>query len=234
MDQFFIAVNQWMSGQGALAFLGCFLWGMISVALSPCHMASIPLVVSYVAGQNRLLEPREAARYAVVFTVGLFITIAAIGVVCALLGRMLGDVSPYWTIAVGLLLLWVACDMMGVPICRMPGANLGRFQLRGLWGALVLGLSYGILSGSCTFGFIAPILAVITVQGKIVTGVGYILSFGMGHCLPIAVAGSFTALIRRIMENGAFQQRTEWFRRAAGGAIAVLGVYFILRPFFFS
>ncbi|SMC25700.1 cytochrome c-type biogenesis protein [Desulfacinum hydrothermale DSM 13146] len=234
MDTFFLAVNQWMNAQGALAFLGCFLWGMVAVALSPCHMASIPLVVSYVAGQKRLLQPREAARYAVVFTVGLFITIAAIGAVCAMLGRMLGDVGPYWTILVGLVLLWVACDMMGVPGCRLPGSRLGRLRLRGMWGALVLGLSYGVLSGSCTFGFIAPILAVITIQKKVLTGLGYILFFGLGHCLPIAVAGSFTAFIRKVMANGAFQQGSEWLRRAAGGAIAVLGVYFMVRPFLSS
>ena len=126
---------------------------MVSVLFSPCHLASIPLIVGYVAGQDRLVEGRQAALYAGLFTFGLFLTIAAIGVICALLGRMLGDVGPYWTIVVGLILL-----------CMSMGGNLmGRFKLRGMGGAFMLGLAYGVLSGSCTFGFIAPILAVITV-----------------------------------------------------------------------
>jgi cytochrome c-type biogenesis protein len=214
-----------------LAALGCFLWGVVSVLFSPCHLASIPLIVGYVAGQDRLVEGRQAALYAGLFTTGLFLTIAAIGVICALLGRMLGDVGPYWTIVVGLILIWVAMDMLGVAQCSMGGNLMGRFKLRGMGGAFVLGLAYGVLSGSCTFGFIAPILAVITVQEKIATGILLITLFGLGHCIPIVIAGSSTALVRRLMANASWQRGGTAFRRIAGILIGLMGIYFIARPF---
>ncbi|ABW68690.1 cytochrome c biogenesis CcdA family protein [Desulfosudis oleivorans] len=231
IQAFLIAINEWMAGGIGIAALGCFLWGMVSVALSPCHMASIPLIVSYVAGQERGLRPRSAAFYAAAFTVGLFITIAVVGIACALLGRMLGDVGPWWTLLVGAILIWVALDMLGVKACSMSGTLMARLRVRGMTGAFALGLAYGVLSGSCTFGFIAPILAVITIQEKIATGILFITLFGIGHCIPIAVAGSSTALVRRVLENSRFQQSGIWFRRLAGVAIFVLGGYFIVRPF---
>lgn len=231
MDQFLILIHQWMGSGLALAALGCFLWGMVSVLFSPCHLASIPLIVGYVAGQDKLVEGRQAALYAGLFTFGLFLTIAAIGVICALLGRMLGDVGPYWTIVVGLILLWVAMDMLGVSKCSMGGNLMGRFKLRGMGGAFVLGLAYGILSGSCTFGFIAPILAIITVQEKIMTGIMLIVLFGIGHCIPIVIAGSSTALVRRLMANASWQRGGTAFRRLAGILIGLMGIYFIARPF---
>lgn len=232
MDQIFLAVNSWM-GQGLLlGGLGCFLWGMISVLFSPCHLASIPLIVGYVGGQNHLIEGRKATLYAVVFTTGLFITIAAIGVICSLLGRMLGDVGSYWTIAVGLILLWVALDMLGVAKCSLPGGGLmAKFTLKGLIGAFILGLAYGILSGSCTFGFIAPILAIISVQETFVAGVFFIILFGIGHCLPIAAAGSSTAMVKRMLANSSWQSSGRVVRRMAGSMIALLGIYFIVQPF---
>ena len=230
----FLTVNEWIISGTAIAALGCFLWGIISVLFSPCHLASIPLMVSYVAGQEKAVSGRHAARYAVLFTVGLFITIALVGIICALLGRMLGEVGPYWTILVGAVLVWVALDMLGVKACSMSGSALSRFSLRGLWGALALGLAYGILSGSCTFGFIAPILALITIQQKIVTGILFIVLFGIGHCVPIAVAGSSTALVKHVLENGPFQQASVWFQRLAGTMIGVFGIYLILRPFLFA
>lgn len=231
MDQALILINQWMESGVGLAALGCFLWGVVSVLFSPCHLASIPLIVGYVAGQDRLVEGRQAAVYAGLFTTGLFITIAVIGVICALLGRMLGDVGPYWTIVVGLILVWVALDMLGVATCSMTGNMVGRFKLRGMGGALVLGLAYGVLSGSCTFGFIAPILAVITVQEKIATGVLLIVLFGLGHCIPIVIAGSSTALVRRLMANASWQRGGTAFRRMAGILIGLMGLYFMARPF---
>jgi len=197
---------------------------------SPCHLASIPLIVSYVAGQNQIVAGKKAALYAVVFTLGLFITIAVIGVICAMLGRMLGDVGPYMSIAVGAILVWVSLDILGVAKCSMSSGLMAKIKVKGLFGALVLGLAYGVLSGSCTFGFIAPILAIITVQQKILTGIVFILLFGIGHCIPIALAGSSTALVKRFLANSAWQQGSGIFRKLAGVCIGALGIYFISQP----
>ncbi|MCK8601863.1 hypothetical protein K1V27_09155 [Syntrophobacteraceae bacterium DRH4] len=101
----------------------------------------------------------------------------------------LGDVGSYWTILVGIILIWVAFDMIGLAKCSMGGSLLGRIEIKGLPGAFALGLAYGILSGSCTFGFVAPILAIITIQQKMITGVFFLALFGIGHSTPIAVAG---------------------------------------------
>ncbi len=231
MESILLTVNEWMTAGTSLAALGCFLWGIISVALSPCHMASIPLIVTYVAGQDKALKARHAAYYAAVFTIGLFITIALVGIVCSLLGRMLGEVGPYWTILVGAILIWVALDMLGIAWCSMSSGLLGRIKIKGLLGAFLLGLAYGVLSGSCTFGFIAPILAIITIQQKIVTGLIFIVLFGIGHCIPIAIAGSSTATVKRLLESSSFYEGGLWFRRCAGVGIGLLGIYFIVRPF---
>jgi cytochrome c-type biogenesis protein len=114
----------------------------------------------------------------------------------------------------------------------MSGAALSRLRVTGLRGAFVLGLSYGILSGSCTFGFIAPILAIITIQERVAVGILFILLFATGHCLPIVIAGSSGAAVRRLMENSTWQNGGRWFKKAAGAAIMVLAVYFVLNPFF--
>ncbi|MFO8048400.1 MAG: cytochrome c biogenesis protein CcdA [Desulfosudaceae bacterium] len=219
-----------MSGSLAVAAVGAFAWGMISVLLSPCHLASIPLIIAYVGGQQTALRPKRAGWYAGAFSLGLFITIAAVGIICALLGRMLGDVGVWLQVAVGVVLIWVALGMMGVQACTMSGGLLYRLKLRGIHGAFGLGLAYGILSGSCTFGFIAPILAIVTVQQEIFAGSVMMLLFALGHCLPIVFAGSSAAAVRRLTESAAWQGAGTWFRKGAGAVIGLLGVYFIVSP----
>jgi cytochrome c-type biogenesis protein len=232
LDTIFLTINNWIVAESAIAGIGSFLWGMVSVLFSPCHLASIPLIIAYVGGQQQILGSRQAAYYSVAFTSGLFVTIALIGILCAILGRMLGDIGNYWQILVGLVLVWVALGMFGVESCSMSGSLLYRLNLKGIFGALVLGLAYGVLSGSCTFGFIAPILAIITVQQKIASGVILILLFAIGHCLPIVVAGSSAAMVKGVLENSRWQGATQWFRKGAGVVIIGLAVYFIVNPFF--
>ena len=230
-DQFLLIVNEWMAGGVGLAGLGAFLWGMVSVLFSPCHVASIPLFVAYVAGQEAAVNPGKASWYAGAFTVGLFITITVVGIGCALLGRILGDVGVWWHVLVGAGLIWVALGMMGIEACSMTGTLLYQMKLKGIAGAFVLGLSYGVLSGSCTFGFIAPILAIVTVQQQPISGSVMMVFFAFGHCLPIMVAGSSAALVRKIMENRVWMGTGAYFRKSAGVIIALLGIYFVVNPF---
>ena len=132
LEAFFLTVSEWIQGGVGIAALGCFMWGMVSVIFSPCHLASIPLIVAYVGGQAALLKPRQAAFYSMAFTLGLFIAIALIGIICAWLGRMLGDVGNGWQILVGLVLIWVALGMLGVEKFTLNGNLLHKFNLRGV------------------------------------------------------------------------------------------------------
>lgn len=230
LESIFITVNQWIGAGPAVAAAGCFIWGAVSVLFSPCHLASIPLIVAYVGGQEAAVKPRQAAWYAGAFSLGLFITIAAVGLVSVALGRMLGDIGIFWQVLVGAILVWVALGMLGFEKCSMSGSLLHRIRVQGLGGSFILGLAYGVLSGTCTFGFIAPILAIITVQNQVATGVLFIVLFGVGHCIPIAVAGSSTAAVKRLLQSGGWQGAGMWFRKGAGVVIAMLGVWFILTP----
>lgn len=226
-----LAINAWMSGGGVLAYAGSFGWGMVSVLLSPCHMASIPLLIAYVAGQKMIPPPRLAARFAVCFAAGLFITIMVVGLVCSLAGRMLGDVGPWWQAAVGMVLLWVAWTLSQPPQCSASGSVLARFQMQGSRGAFVLGLAYGFLSGVCTFGFIAPILGMITMQEKMATGIVMLVLFGIGHCLPLIVCGIFSARTMGLLHSHAGQKMVLTMRKLAAVVIAGLGGYFAVVPF---
>ena len=194
-------------------------------------MASIPLLIAYVAGQHRILPPRIAAGYAVLFATGLFLSIVIIGTVCVLLGRMLGDIGPYWQIGVGLLLVWVGYTFLRPAACSTTGGVMQRFQVKGLTGAFLLGLAYGFLSGVCTFGFIAPILGIITLQNAIVYGFFMLVLFATGHCLPLVAAGIFSARVMEVMNNLAWQKGLLIMRKSAGVVIIGLGCYFIVIPF---
>ena len=231
METILLSITEWLQASPAAALPAAFLWGMVSVLLSPCHLASIPLLIAYVAGQRLIPPPRQAARFAVLFALGIFITIMTVGLLCALAGRMLGAIGPWWQAAVGILLLWVAWTLFKPPQCSATGNILARFHIQGAAGAFILGLAYGILSGVCTFGFIAPILGLITLQKEIATGVAMLVLFAIGHCLPLVICGVFSARTMELLHSHAGLRTVAVMRKLAAVVMAGLGAYFLSLPF---
>lgn len=75
-----------------MAILASFAWGILSILLSPCHLASIPLIIGYLNGQekNNVWISFKLSTY---FTVGILLMMGIIGLITGLLGKMLGDVG---------------------------------------------------------------------------------------------------------------------------------------------
>lgn len=95
MSGFLDTLTQALEGAPLVALGAALLWGVLSVILSPCHLASIPLLVGYIAGQG-LVKPRRAFILSTLFALGLLLVIALIGVITAALGRIVGDLGG-WT-----------------------------------------------------------------------------------------------------------------------------------------
>lgn len=229
LENLLITINDFIQDEFWLSMLGCFAWGIVSTLLSPCHLASIPLLVCYVAGQPVSTKPRRAAGYAVCFSGGLFAAVFCVGGVCAAAGRMLGDVPGFVYALTGLVLLAAGLrTMLVMRSCNMDYSRLFRWNFTGFGGAFLMGLLYGLLAGACTFGFLAPMLGVIFLEGKMALGVVMIVVFGLGHCLPIVLAGCGIG----VLETKNYARFGPPARRIAGALVAIFGACFIAQGFF--
>jgi len=157
------------------------------------------------------------------FAVGILITIAGIGVITAMAGRMLGDVGRYGNYFVAVIFFVVGLHLLGV--IPMPGSGPGQVNMkrRGLLAAFILGLVFGIALGPCTFAYMAPMLAVTFKLANTAPlyGASLLLAYGVGHCAVIVVAGTFTEVVQRFLN---------WNEKSKGVAVvkAVCGVLVIL------
>jgi cytochrome c-type biogenesis protein len=94
LENIFDTLYTALYGNPAIALLASFLWGIASVLLSPCHLSSIPLVIAVLIGK-RTLTLKQTFRLSLVFSIGVLVSIAIIGIITALLGRMLGDLGNH-------------------------------------------------------------------------------------------------------------------------------------------
>ena len=108
----FAQLGSAVEGAPGIALGAAFVWGLLSIILSPCHLASIPLIVAFV-GQRGQTSTRDAFWLSALFATGILITIAAIGMVTAALGRMLGDVGGWANYIVAAIFLVIGLHLLG-------------------------------------------------------------------------------------------------------------------------
>ncbi len=228
LHDIFVSLTAAVEGSPAVAIGASLAWGILSILLSPCHLASIPLIVGFIGGQG-LLPPRRAFRMATAFAVGILITIAAIGVVTAAAGRIAGDIGPAGNYLVAGVFFLVGLHLLDV--IPMPGSGPGQAKARGrgVRAAFVLGLVFGIALGPCTFAFMAPMLAVTfkVAHDNLLFGALLLAAYGVGHCAVIVLAGSSTELVQRYLAWSERSHGTVILRRVCGVLVLVAGVYMI-------
>ena len=221
MDAIFTWLSDAMTGAPWLAVVAAAGWGVASLVLSPCHLASIPLIVGFIA-ERKDTTPRQAFGYALLFALGILISIAAVGGLTAAAGRMLGDVGPWANYAVAVVLLLVGLHLLNIlPLPWERGLSLPRFQGRAA--ALLLGLIFGVALGPCTFAYLAPILGVIFGVARTQPGfaVLLLLAYGIGHCVLIVAAGVSAEKVQQVLDWNGSSGGAKWLRRTCG--LLVLG-----------
>jgi cytochrome c-type biogenesis protein len=228
MDSLFTSLSHAVQGAPGLALAAAFAWGMASLLLSPCHLASIPLVVGFVNGQ-RQTTPARGAAIAGLFSLGLITTIGVIGGVTAAAGRLMGQVGPWANYVVAAVFFVVGLSLLDVLPLGWSAPDSTRFRGRGLLAGFALGLIFGIALGPCTFAYMAPMLGItFAVAGShALYGVLLIAAYGIGHCSIIVLAGASTSWVGRYLRWTDASRGAAYLRYASGLLVLAGGVYLI-------
>jgi len=228
-----LTIFEWLSNsmQSSLmiALTASLLWGMLSILLSPCHLASIPLIIAFIGEQGKL-STKRAFWLAASFSLGILTTIAAIGLITGLLGRMLGDIGSYGNYIVAIIFFIIGLHLLEVIQLPFLGkTNQPAFQKKGLLAAFGLGFIFGIALGPCTFAYMAPMLGIVfTVSAtQFFYGVLLLLFYGIGHCSVIIIAGTFTEIVQKYLNWNEKSKGTVLIKKTCGILIILGGMYLI-------
>ena len=228
MQELFTQLTRAVEGAWVVAVAASFVWGVLSILLSPCHLASIPLIVGFIDGQGKITTKR-AFLISTLFAVGILLTIGLIGVVTAGMGRIMGDVGRYGNYFVAIVFFAVGLYLLDVVPMPIPAPNAARMQRKGLLAAFALGLLFGIALGPCTFAYMAPMLAVTfkLASTNVTYGVVLLLMYGIGHCGVIVLAGTCTQLVQRYMNWNERSGGAVLLKRLCGVLVLLAGLYMI-------
>ncbi|HKY04320.1 MAG TPA: cytochrome c biogenesis protein CcdA, partial [Blastocatellia bacterium] len=211
-----------------------FLAGL-ALNLTPCVYPIIPITIGFFVNQGAgqgTPRLRRTFSMALMYVVGMAVTYSILGVIASMTEGLFGAAlqNPVVLIALAGVMVGLALSMFGVYEFRVPEA-LNRFANKstqsttGLVGALVMGLTMGIVAAPCIGPFVIGLLVHVGAKGDPVYGflLFFVLALGLG--LPYLFLGTFSGAIKSLPRSG------EWMvtvRKVFGLVLIGMALYFLM------
>lgn len=203
-----------------------FLAGLVT-SLTPCMLSMLPITVGYIGGyesEGRL----QAATQSSWFALGLATTLAALGILATTIGKVYGQIGLGLPIIVSLVAIAMGLNLLEILPLRFPtlGATdwINDDLPRGVRSYL-LGLTFGLVASPCSTPVLATLLTWVATTQDFVVGGGLLIAYALGYVLPLVIAGTFTASIKKILE---LRRWSSWINPLSGALLLGFGLFSLL------
>ena len=210
----------------AFTFVFIFLMGL-ALNLTPCIYPLIPITISYFGGQAGGRTGRVFG-LALLYVLGMSITYSALGLVAAMTGSLFGAAlqNPVVVIFIAAILAALALSMFGLWEIRLPmflATRTGSAK-QGYAGAVVMGLTMGLVAAPCIGPFVLGLLTYVGQMGKPLLGFLMFFTLAWGIGLPFLVLGTISGSIARLPRSGSWMI---WVRKIFGFILVAMTFYFL-------
>lgn len=228
-------ISESLAEQGlVVTLLGIFLAGL-ALNATPCVYPIIPITIGFFVNQSAAAggSPRLRRSFllAALYVLGMALTYSTLGLVASLSGGILGAAlqSPYVLIGLALLMVALALSMFGVYEFKVPEA-VNRFATKstestsGLVGALVMGLTMGIVAAPCIGPFVVALLTFAAQAPPVFAfTMFFVLALGLG--LPYLILGTFSSSLKTLPRSGLWMVTV---RKVFGVILIGMALYFLM------
>jgi len=215
-----------------LSHLGWVSIGIIFTAglltsLTPCMLSMLPITIGYIGGyetKNRW----QAAAQSTWFALGLATTLAALGIVAALVGKVYGQVGIGLPIFVSIIAILMGLNLLEALPLQLPSFGGMDWISKDFPPALrsySIGLTFGLVASPCSTPVLATLLAWIATTQNTILGGALLLAYTAGYVTPLILAGTFTASIKKLLE---LRQWSGWITPLSGALLVGFGVFSLL------
>ncbi|MBI3320503.1 MAG: thioredoxin family protein [Candidatus Omnitrophica bacterium] len=219
----------WAAGPEAVTagrFVLAFLAGL-ALNLTPCVYPLIPVTISFFVGQSRQQVGRSAW-LAACYVAGLAVTYSALGLAASLTGGMLGAAlqQPAVVVMVAVVMVAMGLGLCGLFELRVPAWLNERFgsARAGTVGALIMGLTVGIIAAPCLGPFVLGLLLYVGQLGRPIVGFWLFFSLALGLGTPYLLLGIFANQLHRLPKSGVW---LVWVKQVLGCMLFGVALYLI-------
>jgi len=205
-----------------VTFIAVFIAGLLT-SISPCILSMIPVMVGYIGGYGQLTKIKGFF-LSLSFVLGMSLTFALLGIAAVVFSTIFGKVGALWYLIIGGISILMGLNLWQVWQMRLPGLKIVPPRLGGFLGAFLVGLFFGIVASPCATPVLVAILAMVTSTSNISLGGLLLFVYGLGHGVPLLLAGTFTGFVKGIKT---FQKNAQYINYISGAVLVIIGLYFI-------
>ena len=206
-----------------------FVAGLLT-SLTPCMLSMLPLTIGYIGGyeaKSRL----QAAVQSTWFALGLATTLAGLGILAAVVGRVYGQVGFGLPIIVSILAIIMGLNLLEALPLQLPnsvGLEWISNELPEGVRSYLIGLTFGLAASPCSTPVLATLLGWVATTQDLILGGVLLLSYTAGYAAPLVLAGTFTASLKRLLD---LRRWSGWITPASGALLVGFGVFSLLFRF---
>jgi thiol:disulfide interchange protein DsbD len=199
----------------------------LGVTLTPCVYPIIPVTVTYFQQQGG--SKARAVPLALAYGSGIVFMYTALGLVMAQLGKDLGAVlgNPFVMWAFVALFGGLALSMFGYFELGLPSSVTTKLQSSGrrggFFGALLLGLTLGLVAAPCVGPVAGGLMLVVATRGDIIFGLATFGAFGVGLAAPFVLLGIFSSRLSSMPRAGGWMNSV---KHVFGWILLAFCIYF--------
>jgi thioredoxin:protein disulfide reductase len=225
-----------LASSGIISILLAVFIGGLLLNGTPCVFPIIPITIGFFVNQSASQEgkPRISKTFfmASMYVLGMALTYSALGVIAAKSGGLFGAAlqNPLVLIAIAAVMVALSLSMFGVYEFKLPEsinrmATSSTQSTSGNLGALVMGLTMGIVAAPCIGPFVIGLLVHVGAKGSAAYGflLFFVLALGLG--LPYLVLGTFSGAIKSLPRSGLWMVTV---RKVFGLVLIGMALYFLM------
>lgn len=198
--------------------------GILS-SFSPCILSSLPFLLAYIKGTG-VKSKRESLYYSLFYSLGLSITFTILGVLAAIFGRMFSFASRGVYIFLASLLIISGLIIIEIIPLKI-NYSIKPGKKKGYFGAFLLGLISGVVASPCATPYLAAILSIALIKGKIIYGAILLFLYSLGYSILILFTGYSATFIETITDNKKTKIIGKILKTVFGLLILMGGVYLV-------
>jgi cytochrome c biogenesis protein CcdA len=115
--------------------------------------------------------------------------------------------------------------LVGVIKISFPKTVDLKTKHKGVLGAFLLGLLFGIVSSPCATPILAVILAFVATKARIMYGVSLLFVYALGHCALIIAAGVSAGFVESFAQSRGITNFSNLAKKVSGLLIIFAGIY---------